>query len=73
MGRAAISQLYPTGWLKQLQGLLTAHPGESGIVYCPSKRKTEERADWLNDQGFRALAYHAGPEAGTRAARQQRF
>ncbi|MFC6216649.1 DNA helicase RecQ, partial [Fodinicurvata halophila] len=58
---------------RQLQGLLTAHPGESGIVYCLSKRKTEETADWLNDQGFRALAYHAGLDAGTRAARQRRF
>ncbi len=57
-------QLYPTGWLKQLEGLLMAHPGESGIVYCLSKRKTEDTVEWLNDQGIRALAYHAGQHRG---------
>ncbi|MGM0561863.1 MAG: DNA helicase RecQ [Pseudomonadota bacterium] len=58
---------------RQLLRLLAGHPGESGIVYCLSKRKTEDTAEWLNDQGFRALAYHAGLDAGTRAARQRRF
>ena len=53
----------------QLQNFLHGHAGESGIVYCLSRRKVEETAAWLNEQGFVALPYHAGLDADTRAAR----
>jgi ATP-dependent DNA helicase RecQ len=49
------------------------HPGEAGIVYCLSRRRVEETAEWLQSQGIAALAYHAGLEAAVRAERQSRF
>jgi ATP-dependent DNA helicase RecQ len=58
---------------RQLKDFLGAHGGESGIVYCLSRRKVEETADWLKEQGIAALPYHAGMEAAQRAANQQRF
>ncbi|MER2534091.1 MAG: DNA helicase RecQ [Rhizobiaceae bacterium] len=57
----------------QLKEFLKRHEGESGIVYCLSKRKTEETAAWLRDQGHDALAYHAGMDKSAREANQQRF
>jgi len=49
------------------------HPGESGIVYCLSRTKTEETAAWLAAHDIEALSYHAGMENGARAAHQDRF
>ncbi|MET3663051.1 DNA helicase RecQ [Aquamicrobium ahrensii] len=57
----------------QLKDFLRRHEGESGIVYCLSKRKTEETAVWLRDQGYDALAYHAGMDKATREANQMHF
>ncbi|MEZ5492980.1 MAG: DNA helicase RecQ [Gammaproteobacteria bacterium] len=56
-----------------LRFLKDEHPGDAGIVYCLSRNKTEETADWLQEQGFTALPYHAGLGAATRAANQARF
>ena len=49
------------------------HPAEAGIVYCLSRRKVEETAAWLAEQGVAALPYHAGLPSGIRAAHQSRF
>ena len=49
------------------------HPGESGIVYCMSRRKVEDIADMLRKEGVDAVAYHAGLEAETRANAHTRF
>ncbi len=49
------------------------HPGDAGIVYCQSRRKVEETAEWLSDQGVPALPYHAGLDAGVRQRHQDRF
>ncbi|MGE3477566.1 MAG: DNA helicase RecQ [Rhodospirillaceae bacterium] len=49
------------------------HAGDSGIVYCLSRRKVEETASWLKGEGFDALPYHAGLGAELRAANQTRF
>ncbi|KPF69523.1 ATP-dependent DNA helicase RecQ [beta proteobacterium AAP99] len=49
------------------------HAGEAGIVYCLSRKKVEETADWLNAHGIRALPYHAGMDANTRRLHQDRF
>ncbi|WP_127143104.1 DNA helicase RecQ [Pelagibacterium montanilacus] len=57
----------------QLRDFLARHKGESGIVYCLSKRKTEETAAWLREKGHDALAYHAGMDKEERAANQLRF
>ncbi|MCP4282878.1 MAG: DNA helicase RecQ [Gammaproteobacteria bacterium] len=49
------------------------HPDDAGIVYCLSRRKVEEIAEWLNSNGCKALPYHAGLNAETRRLHQQRF
>ena len=49
------------------------HAGDAGIVYCLSRKRVDETADWLQAQGIRALAYHAGLDAATRAERQACF
>ncbi|QAU23259.1 DNA helicase RecQ [Dyella sp. M7H15-1] len=57
----------------QLMGFLDGHRGDAGIVYCLSRRKVDETAAWLSEAGVEALPYHAGLDAATRAANQQRF
>jgi ATP-dependent DNA helicase RecQ len=45
----------------------------AGIVYCASRRKVDETAEWLVSQGIPALPYHAGLDPETRRAHQDRF
>ena len=56
-----------------LELLRTEHPGDAGIVYCLSRRSVDETAAFLVANGVPALPYHAGLDAGTRAAHQSRF
>ncbi|HEX8955586.1 MAG TPA: DNA helicase RecQ, partial [Burkholderiaceae bacterium] len=49
------------------------HAGDAGIVYCLSRKKVEETAEFLNENGVRSLAYHAGMETAQRATNQARF
>ncbi|MCD9047550.1 DNA helicase RecQ [Luteimonas sp. MHLX1A] len=58
---------------RQLLDFLQAHRGSAGIVYCMSRRKVEETAEWLVAQGVDALPYHAGLDARLRATHQRRF
>ncbi|MBB3937246.1 DNA helicase RecQ [Aureimonas phyllosphaerae] len=58
---------------RQLLAFLEDHRGASGIVYCLSRRKVEETAEWLNGQGIRALPYHAGMDARVKDAHQDAF
>jgi len=58
---------------RQLLRFLDNHRGEAGIVYCLARNKTEQTAEWLREQGFDALPYHAGLPAEIRAAHQRRF
>ena len=58
---------------KQLLGFLAGRKGQAGIVYCLSRKKVEETAEWLSAQGYPALPYHAGLPAAERAANQRRF
>jgi ATP-dependent DNA helicase RecQ len=46
---------------------------ESGIIYCLSRRKVEQTAQWLSEQGYKSLPYHAGLSGDIRAANQRRF
>ena len=57
----------------QLRRFLDDYRSATGIVYCLSRKKTEDTAAWLVEQGFNALAYHAGLDADVRAANQARF
>ena len=56
-----------------LRFIETRHGGESGIVYCLSRKQADETAQWLRDRGVNAVSYHAGLPAAERAARQRRF
>lgn len=58
---------------QQLLRFLSRHKGSSGIVYCLSRAKVEEIANWLDDQGIRALPYHAGMDRALRDANQDAF
>jgi ATP-dependent DNA helicase RecQ len=58
---------------RQLLDFLAAYRGAAGIVYCLSRKKVDETAAWLEQQGIAALPYHAGLDSGTRQRNQQRF
>ncbi|PZU27704.1 MAG: DNA helicase RecQ [Stenotrophomonas sp.] len=58
---------------RQLLGFLRNHRDEAGIVYCMSRRKVEETAQFLCGEGMQALPYHAGMPPEVRAANQRRF
>jgi ATP-dependent DNA helicase RecQ len=58
---------------QQLLRFLKRHEGSSGIVYCLSRAKVEETADWLNGEGIPALPYHAGMERADRDRNQDAF
>lgn len=58
---------------QQLLELLDTHRHEAGIVYCLSRKKVDETAAWLQQQGIDALPYHAGMTTEQRRANQQRF
>ncbi len=61
------------GGRKQIADFVMAHRGQSGIVYCSSRRKTEALAEFLRDSGIKALAYHAGMEPVDRSRHQDAF
>ena len=56
-----------------LEFIRAEHSGDAGIVYCLSRKKTEETAAFLAEQGLGALAYHAGMDGDTRRRHQERF
>ena len=58
---------------RQLLRFIERHPGKSGIVYCLSRKKTEEMAAFLEKNGVTALAYHAGMSKEAREANQNAF
>ncbi len=57
----------------QLVQMLIKHEGESAIIYCFSRKDTEELSDRLRDEGFNALPYHAGLNSEVRRNNQERF
>ena len=58
---------------EQLVGLLRERKGESAIIYCFSRKDTEELSDKLRDERFDVLPYHAGMDAESRRRNQERF
>jgi ATP-dependent DNA helicase RecQ len=58
---------------QRIAGFAKARAGQSGIVYCASRRRTEELAAHLSAEGLTALPYHAGLNADVRQEHQDRF
>jgi ATP-dependent DNA helicase RecQ len=58
---------------RQVVAFVREHPGDSGIVYCASRRKVEELAETLVKEGIDALPYHAGLDKGVRDRNQDAF
>jgi ATP-dependent DNA helicase RecQ len=58
---------------EQILRLVRARPGQSGIIYCLSRKSTEQTADYLREHGVPARAYHAGMEADQRTRVQDAF
>ena len=56
-----------------LRFIRNEHEGDAGIVYCQSRKKVEDIAQTLSDEGIPALPYHAGLDASVRQANQDRF
>ncbi len=60
-------------WKQQLLDYVSRRKGQCGIVYCLSRKKSEESAEILMANGINATAYHAGLDPEQRQARQNRF
>ena len=59
---------------QQLESFLEReHANDAGIIYCLSRRKVEETAEWLKSRGWDAMPYHAGLDASVRNQNQRRF
>ena len=66
--------VYPKKELKKnLIEYLNQKAHQSGIVYCLSRNETDEIAEYLNKEGFSAIAYHAGKATEYRNSAQDRF
>jgi len=59
--------------IQLMRFLREEHAGNSGIVYCLSRNKVEQIAEWLSSEKFTALPYHAGLPANVRQKNQERF
>lgn len=58
---------------KEIIKFLKNNQGKSGIIYCLSRKKVEEIAEFLTVNGIKSLPYHAGLDAATRASNQDKF
>jgi ATP-dependent DNA helicase RecQ len=58
---------------RDMLSVVRAHQGESGIIYCATRRGVDSTTEWLAAQGVQALAYHAGLDDRTRARNQNAF
>ena len=60
-------------WKQQLLDFVKLHEGESGIIYCLSRKKTEQCAEFLTENNIKALPYHAGMDKQVRSLNQDTF
>lgn len=58
---------------RQIEAFLADRKGQSGIIYCSSRKRTEALAEWLSGKGWRAVSYHAGMEQESRNRAQDIF
>ena len=68
-----LSVISRSHWKSQLLSFVQARPDESGIIYCLSRRKTDETAKFLAKNGVKALPYHAGQDNAERNIHQEIF
>ena len=61
------------GVADQISAIMDRHPGESGIVYCISRRDVEKTSEQLNQRGYHTRPYHAGMDDQQRKANQEAF
>ena len=61
------------GVRERITRLVRSRPGQSGIIYCLSRKATEQTAEYLREHGVQALAYHAGMESEARTRVQDAF
>lgn len=71
--RFCVERLTPKLKRPRIAAYIAEHPGDSGIIYCSTRKGVEELAAWLAGQGISVARYHAGMEAAERQASQQRF
>ena len=60
-------------WKKQILIFLENKINESGIIYCLSRKQTEDVAEFLNKKNYRAIPYHAGQQSNIRKNNQEIF
>ena len=58
---------------KELLAIVSEHKNQSGIIYCATRKNVEKVRDFLNDNGYRSLIYHAGLNSETRNRNQEDF
>jgi ATP-dependent DNA helicase RecQ len=58
---------------RDLLSVIRGHPGESGIVYCATRRGVDDLTDWLASEGVSVLPYHAGLDDAARVRHQEAF
>lgn len=58
---------------KELLAIVSEHKNQSGIIYCATRKNVEKVSDFLNDNGYRSLIYHAGLNSETRNRNQEDF
>ena len=61
------------GRMQLLDFINSEHEGDAGIVYCLSRKKVEDTAAWLKNEGVCAIPYHAGLSVHMRRENQERF
>ena len=61
------------GAADQISAIMDRHPGESGIIYCISRRDVEKTSEQLNQRGYHTRPYHAGMDDRQRKANQEAF
>ncbi len=61
------------GAADQISAIMDRHPGESGIIYCISRRDVEKTSEQLNQRGYHTRPYHAGMDGRQRKANQEAF
>ncbi|MDC1375899.1 DNA helicase RecQ [bacterium] len=69
----SLSIIQKINWKSQIIDFINIRKNQSGIIYCISRKKTEEVAHFLNGKGFKASAYHAGLEGNMRNSIQNLF